>query len=62
MAWRGDDAFERYLNSLGFELVADDVSSHASRPVRFSELQPFVDSSSTSSPPLKIRKIKRQVK
>lgn len=63
MAWRGDDSFELYLKSAGFEFEPDDASASNSRPRKFSELVPFErDAGPPKIPHLRVRKIKRTVK
>jgi hypothetical protein len=62
MAWGGDDSFELYLKSAGFEFVPDDASASDSRPHKFSELNPFMrEAHPLQIPQLRIRKIKTTV-
>jgi len=63
MAWRGDNSFELYLKSAGFEFEPDDASAGNSRQRKFSELVPFErDAGPPKIPHLRVGKIKRTVK
>lgn len=62
MAWHGDDSFELYLHSVGFEFESEDASVSNPRPRKFSELMPFERHARPPKiPHLRVRKIKRTV-
>jgi hypothetical protein len=63
MAWRGDDSFELYLKSTGFEIILDDAFRSEPRPRKFSKLEPFTgETRPQRMSHLRIRKIKLKVR
>lgn len=60
MVWRGDDSFELYLHSIGFEFEPDDATASNWPPLKFNELVPFErDAGPPKIPHLRVKKIKR---